>query len=134
MNTRVMSFNIRCAEFTAERIDLVIKMVEMYKPSSVGFQEATDAWVETLASRLGDEYAYVSCGRDSNKKGEATPIFYLRSRYALIESGTKWMSETPDVPGSKVPMESISSSKNSQRTGCSISGEKTSRMPPRKAN
>ena len=38
------------------------------------------------------------------------------------------------VPGSKVPMESISSSKNSQRTGCSIRGEKTSRMPPRRAN
>ena len=38
------------------------------------------------------------------------------------------------VPGSKVPMESISSSKNSQRTGCSIRGEYTSRMPPRRAN
>ena len=107
MNTRIMSFNIRCAEFTAERIDLVIKMIEIYKPSSVGFQEATDAWVETLASKLGDDYAYVSCGRDSNKKGEATPVFYLKSCYTLLESGTKWMSETPDVPGSKVPESSL---------------------------
>lgn len=107
MNTRVMSFNIRCAEFTSERIDLVIKMIETYKPSSVGFQEATDAWVETLASRIGNEYAYVSCGRDANRKGEATPIFYLKSRYNLIESGTKWMSETPDVAGSKVPESSL---------------------------
>ena len=38
------------------------------------------------------------------------------------------------VPGSKVPMESISSSKNSHRTGWSIRGENTSRMPPRRAN
>ena len=38
------------------------------------------------------------------------------------------------VPGSKAPMESISSSKNSHRTGCSIRGENTSRMPPRRAN
>ena len=35
---------------------------------------------------------------------------------------------------SKDPRESISSSKNSQRTGSSIRGENTSRMPPRRAN
>ena len=38
------------------------------------------------------------------------------------------------VAVSKMPRESISSSKNSQRTGCSIPGENTSRMPPRRAN
>ena len=38
------------------------------------------------------------------------------------------------VAASNMPRESISSSKNSQRTGCSMPGENTSRMPPRRAN
>lgn len=103
IDMRVMSFNLRYTDFITERIDLVIKMIETYKPDSVGFQEATGAWVALLAERLGDEYAYVSCGRNEDNTGEASSIFYLKSRFKEVESGTKWMSNTPDVAGSKLP-------------------------------
>ena len=56
VTARVMSFNIRVDEFTPERIDLVIKMIETYKPDSIGFQEATDEWIEVLVDRIGEEY------------------------------------------------------------------------------
>lgn len=99
---KIMSFNIRCAEFTPERIDLVIKTVKKYSPDSVGFQEATDAWMEVLSSRLADEYNFVGCGRNADRMGEASPIFYRKSRFKILEESTLWMCDTPDVPGSKV--------------------------------
>lgn len=107
IDMRIMSFNIRYSEFTPKRIDRVIHMVKTYKPDSVGFQEATDEWVETLAERLGDEYDYISCGRNADKTGEATSVFYLKSRFKLIKSDTKWLSNTPDVAGSKVKESSL---------------------------
>jgi endonuclease/exonuclease/phosphatase family metal-dependent hydrolase len=33
--------------------------------------------------------------------GERCPIFYRRDRFDLLEQGTFWLSETPDVPGSR---------------------------------
>ena len=99
---RIMSFNIRYSEFTPERIDLVIKTVKKYSPDSVGFQEATDAWMEVLSSRLADEYNFVGCGRNADRMGEASPIFYRKSRFKILEENTLWMCDTPNVPGSKV--------------------------------
>lgn len=107
MDMRIMSFNIRCGEFTPERTELVIQMINTYKPSSVGFQEATDGWVNALVQGIGDEYGCVSCGRNADRHGEATPVFYLKSRFKAVESGTKWMSDTPDVPGSKIQESSL---------------------------
>lgn len=39
----------------------------------------------------------------SPAEGEATPILFDRSRWALVESrsGTFWLSDTPEVPGSR---------------------------------
>ena len=99
---RIMSFNIRCAEFTPERIELVIKSVEKYAPDTVGFQEVTDGWYAVLKERLGEVYASVGCGRDADRCGEASPVFYRKSKYNCIESATYWMCDTPEIPGSKV--------------------------------
>ena len=107
VGARIMSFNIRYDEFTPERIELVLRMIDTYKPDSIGFQEATDEWMATLEERLGDKYAYVGCGRNSDKKGEACPVFYLKSRFKVIESDTKWLSNTPDVAGSKISSSSL---------------------------
>ncbi len=106
-NLRAMTFNIRCAEYTDERIDLVFRMIDLYAPDTIGFQEATVKWMGMLKTRLGDRYGCVGVGREANLAGEASPVFYLKSKFELIDSGTKWMTETPDVPGSKVPESSL---------------------------
>ena len=107
IGARIMSFNIRYGEFTPERIDLVFKMIETYKPDTIGFQEATDEWMATLEERLSEQYAYVGCGRNADMKGEATPVFYLKSKFKLVEGGTKWLSDSPDVAGSKIASSSL---------------------------
>lgn len=104
---RTMTFNIRCAEFTSQRIELVFRMINLYAPDTIGFQEATVDWMTVLKNRLGDSYGCVGVGRNANGSGEASPVFYLKSKFELIESGTKWMTSTPDVAGSKIAESSL---------------------------
>ena len=104
---RAMSFNLRCAEYTDERINLAIQMINTYAPDTFGVQEATEKWMTILKNRLGDRYAYVGVGRNSDHSGEASAVFYLKSKFDLIDGGTKWMSATPDVAGSKYSESSL---------------------------
>jgi endonuclease/exonuclease/phosphatase family metal-dependent hydrolase len=50
-----------------------------------------------LKAQLGDIYANVGLGRDGGSNGEHSAIFYRKDRFELVETGTKWMSPTPDV-------------------------------------
>ncbi len=99
---RVMSFNIRCLgvgnDTWEDRIGIVTETMVKSKADSIGVQEATTDWMKTLRAELKD-YASVGVGRDDGKDGgEHSAIFYLKDKYNLIDSGTFWLSETPDVP------------------------------------
>ena len=54
-----------------------------------------------INSLIGDTYAYVNTPRD-NATYESTPIWYNKEKYELIESGSQWISETPNEM-SKIP-------------------------------
>lgn len=93
---KVMSFNLKVASKTAERDARVIKIIKDYLPDVLGVQEASPAWMSTLRSNLS-AYAYVGLGRDGGSSGEHSAIFYLKEKFTLVEQGTKWLSDTPDV-------------------------------------
>ena len=97
-----MTFNVYTANQTDTRKDRVINTILRYLPDTVGVQEADAIWMNELRTRLSDYYAIVGEGREGGNKGEAVPILYAKERYDLIESGTKWFTDTPDVP-SKMP-------------------------------
>ena len=99
---RTMTFNVRCAEFTEERIGLVLMMIDKYAPDTFGVQEATVEWMNTLKSCFEDKYECVGVGRNANGTGEASAVFFLKSKFELLVGGTKWLTETPDVKGSKI--------------------------------
>ncbi len=47
-------------------------------------------------------YSYIGVGRDDGKEaGEYSPVFYKADRIEMLESGTFWLSETPDQVGNK---------------------------------
>ena len=93
---KAMSFNVWVSGKTAERNERVLSMVRNYLPETVGFQEVDPTWYSTLKAGLKDQYDYVGEGRDGGTKGEANPIFYKKDVFNLIDSGTKWLSATPD--------------------------------------
>ena len=99
--TRVMSFNVRCASDPEgsinNRSQLVTAIIDQYAPDSFGVQEANGKWMRILKRKLGDEYAYVGKPRDYyGPFSEYSAVFYLKDKYNLIDSGTIWLSETPE--------------------------------------
>ena len=93
---RIMSFNVRNGEHG--RGKNVPQFVADYMPDSVGLQECEGTWYMTLEAYLKDSYGIVGTGRLTGIKyiGEATAIMYRKDKYDLVDSGTIWLSETPD--------------------------------------
>ena len=96
----VMSYNVYIkgtGEKSPEnRTPLVAENIKKYSPDSFGLQEADEGWMERLPSIMTD-YDYVGIGRNSNKGGgEASPIFYKKDKFELLDSGTFWLSKTPE--------------------------------------
>ncbi len=78
------------------RTDEVVANIRKYSPDSFGLQEADEGWMERLPAELS-EYAYVGIGRNSNEGGgEASPVFYKKDKYELLDSGTFWLSKNPE--------------------------------------
>ena len=102
---RVMSYNIRCWDVNgvevSQRTDPGVRQILEVMPDSVGLQEATSEWMKVLQKKLVG-YAWVGVDRDNGVSpldgGESCPIFYLKTRFRLLDSGNFWLSETPDVP------------------------------------
>lgn len=93
---RIMSYNVRNGEHG--RGKNVPQSIADYLPDSVGLQECEGTWYMTLGTHLKDRYDIVGVGRLTGIKciGEATAIMYRKDKYNLIDSGTFWLSETPD--------------------------------------
>lgn len=100
---RVMSFNIRCTNVGTDswedRIGIVSQTMLDSNADSIGVQEATPEWMATLKNTVSEKYAYVGVGRDDgDNEGEYSAIFYLKDKYDVIDSGTFWLSKTPEKP------------------------------------
>ena len=95
---RIMSFNIRCGEIE-QRYNIVPQLIGEYMPDSVGVQECTFDWFLTFKVFL-PEYEFVGVGRDTGNKmpncGEMSAVLYRKDKYKLVDSGTFWLSETPN--------------------------------------
>ena len=104
---RVMTFNIRFnnpndgPNAWPERRDDVAALIRDSDLDVVGLQEALHDQIKDLEHRLPD-FEWYGVGRDDGADGgEFVPIFYRRDRFAVLEATSFWLSETPDVPGTK---------------------------------
>jgi endonuclease/exonuclease/phosphatase family metal-dependent hydrolase len=104
---RVMTFNIRYNEprdgvnAWPNRKDKAAGVIRFHKADLVGLQEALIGQLKDLEAALPD-FAWCGVGRDDGReKGEFSAILYRKSRFKLLDTRTTWLSETPDVPGSK---------------------------------
>jgi endonuclease/exonuclease/phosphatase family metal-dependent hydrolase len=104
---KVISFNIRYdnkadgANAWPQRAAQVASFLSEEKPDLFGLQEALLKQYSYLDSALS-EYGSVAVGRsDGAQGGEMNPVFYREDRFSIVNTGTFWLSETPEVPGSK---------------------------------
>ncbi|MES2560514.1 MAG: endonuclease/exonuclease/phosphatase family protein [Bacteroidota bacterium] len=103
---KVMTYNIRYHNHSDgvngwnHRKEKVVELILKSNPDVLGVQEALHSQMKDLCKLLKD-YAYVGVGREDGKeKGEYVAIFYKKSRLKVVKSGSFWLSETPETPGS----------------------------------
>ena len=104
---RVMSFNIRYGSANdgpnawPARRELLIETIRKCKPDLLGTQETLGFQRDDLAKALPG-YDLLAAGRDDgHEKGEMMAIYYRKERFAKLDGGHFWLSETPEIPGSK---------------------------------
>lgn len=104
---RVMSFNIRTS--TADdgengwplRRDPFFQEIANFGPDLIGFQELREDQYSDAIGRMKG-YAFVGVARDDGKRqGEWSLIGYREDRFEKLANGDFWLSETPEVVGSK---------------------------------
>ena len=99
----IMSTNVRCyspddlfEKSWFYRADLIIADVNNVKPDIIGFQEVSPLHYGYLQRAMPD-YESEIMYRDNWILSEGCPIFYRTDKYEKLDSGSFWLSETPDV-------------------------------------
>jgi len=101
---RVMTFNIRYdnpddnQDAWPHREDAVVRLIGFFAPDILGVQESVLGQFTDLQTALPGYTSYGVGREDGRQGGESTPVFVRDSRFEVIETGTFWLSDTPDVP------------------------------------
>lgn len=69
------------------------------QPAILGVQEALAFQVEFLHQHL-PHHQVIGVGRDGGDQGEFSALFIDQRRFEVLDSGTFWLSPTPEVVGS----------------------------------
>ncbi len=103
-NLNVMSFNIRLSTDSDKenswenRKQDAFALMAYYHPDVMGVQEALPQQMNDIQNALKG-YRYIGVGRDDGKeKGEFSAVFYNAEKFKVLDSGTFWLSETPEIP------------------------------------
>ena len=100
---RIMSCNVRYLELRDIgkkswffRADKLVADIARQAPGVIGFQEVTKWQYQYLVDTLPG-YDSVITYRDNEKRSEGCPVFYNTALYALVDKGSFWLSQTPEV-------------------------------------
>lgn len=111
----VLCFNIRFDtaadgdDAWPRRREFVLDTIAEGGPDFIGLQEALPAqraWIaRSLAARREasvPHYGEIARSREASPlEGEATPLLHREDRWERVDGGTFWLSQTPELPGSR---------------------------------
>lgn len=101
---RVLTFNIRYnnpmdgANAWPLRQDAVAKLIRE-RADVAGLQEVKPDQRAWLVAQL-PEFEFVGVGRAADGADESVPVAFRKERFEVLSSGTFWLSEKPEAPGS----------------------------------
>lgn len=100
----VMTYNIRCHAIDDlgkkswfYRANYVVDTIEKAQPTIIGFQEVTCWQYQYLCKTLKDFDSIITYRDNIPLYAEGCPVFYRTDLYTLVDQGSFWLSETPDV-------------------------------------
>ena len=102
----VMSFNLwyaskRRPNSWSRRRRAMAELLRVEQPAVLGTQEGMAGQLEDVAADLPGYYAWIGVGRAGGRRDEFMAVFYDTRRLAAVESGHFWLSDTPEVVGSR---------------------------------
>jgi endonuclease/exonuclease/phosphatase family metal-dependent hydrolase len=103
---KVMTFNLRRRKESdgvntwTHRRDAAVETIGREAPDLLGTQEGLEDQVEFLAENFPG-YGMLGEARHGGRRDEFNAIFYRKDRFRLLDSGNFWLSDTPDVAGSR---------------------------------
>lgn len=107
----VLSYNIRLPNpgdginYWENRKDRVAQTILFHEAELVGVQEAFRSQLDYLQNALPGYEWFGVCRTDGSTTpdpdNEFSAIFYKKSSFERLDGGTFWLSETPDIAGSK---------------------------------
>ena len=84
-----------------QRRDVVFDVLKKYAPDLVGTQESGRAALDEIQQNVPG-YGEIGVSRDNGlTRGEYVAVLYRLDRFVVDEAGTFWLSETPEVVGSR---------------------------------
>ena len=109
---KLVTFNIRCdfgqdkENCFCRRRELIAVKIQKEQPDIICFQEVLPHVAVWLKEHL-EGYYVIGCGRDENLRDEQVSVAYKKDRVNLISMDTFWLSDKPEVPGSRYGCQSI---------------------------
>ncbi|PZE20983.1 endonuclease/exonuclease/phosphatase family protein [Paenibacillus xerothermodurans] len=107
VDVTAMTFNLRYENSSDpsphtwdERVPTIKKMINMKNPDIIGTQEVLYTQLQDLENTL-PEYNWIGLGREGGNRGEYSASFYKEKDYTVLEYDHFWLSDTPQVIGSK---------------------------------
>ncbi|MDO9340105.1 MAG: endonuclease/exonuclease/phosphatase family protein [Bacteroidales bacterium] len=104
---KIMTLNVRydnprdSINAWPNRAAQVCNFIIKEKPDILGMQEVLWRQYEVLDSVLKD-YTSIGVGRDDGTRaGEMNPVFFRKERFDMVRTITFWLSNTPEIPGSR---------------------------------
>ena len=102
----VMTFNLRRRKESdgpntwMHRRDAAVETIRRASPDLLGTQEGLEDQVEFIAEHF-PEYGMLGEARHGGRRDEFNAIFYRKDRFTPLATGNFWLSDTPDVAGSR---------------------------------
>ena len=82
------------------RKPLILDILRKRDFDVICFQEVMPEAYMWLKDALPD-FEFTGCGRLEDFSDEAVPIAFKKDRFTVADAGTFWLSNTPDIPGSR---------------------------------
>lgn len=101
----VMTYNLKVGSTNPpngwpERRPLVVEVIKKAAPDVLGTQEGLYGQLQDIATDL-PEFQWIGLGRDGGSRGEFMAVFYRTARLKPLAFDHFWLSDTPNVMGSK---------------------------------
>lgn len=103
---KVMTFNLRRHKESDGRNgwdgrrDAAVEVIRRHQPDLLGTQEGLLHQINDILQRF-PEYGVLGEARFGGRRDEFNAILYRKDRFRVQATGNFWLSDTPDVPGSR---------------------------------